>query len=137
MSLFFIIKISVDLTIFRQKFRLLSLIISHKQKFSFFPLQFSTAKKSLIPPLQFSPKTSNTRLADTRKKKSAKSCNFYEKPRSRPYLKFFGKNTAPGLPEPLILVWRTRFSEQNCYFTLIYMLIRDRKNEENLYNATF
>jgi hypothetical protein len=45
-------------------------------------------------------------------------------------LAILGINTASGLAAPLIRVWRTRISEQNFYFTLIYMLIGDRKVKE-------
>jgi hypothetical protein len=45
-------------------------------------------------------------------------------------LAFLGKNTAPGLPDSLIRVRGTRISEQNFYFTSIYMLTGDRKNDE-------
>jgi hypothetical protein len=66
-----------------------------------------------------------------------KSCNFYEKPRSRPYLTFLAKILPSGLAAPLIRVWGTRFSEQNFYFTPIYVLNGDQKSEGNLHNVTF
>jgi hypothetical protein len=37
---------------------------------------------------------------------------------------------------PLIRVWGIRFSEQNFYFTSIYMLTRDRKNEGKFFLLT-
>jgi hypothetical protein len=50
-------------------------------------------------------------------------------------LAFLGKNTALRAASTLIRVWEIRFSEQNFYFTSIYMLIRDRKNEGKFFFA--
>jgi hypothetical protein len=50
-------------------------------------------------------------------------------------LVIFRKTLPFGLPGLLIRAWRTRISEQNFYFTSIYMLTGDRKHEENLHNA--
>jgi hypothetical protein len=66
-----------------------------------------------------------------------KSCNFYEKPRSKPGIAFFVKNTALWAPRTPNSGMENRISEQNFYLTLIYMLIIDRKNEENLHSAVF
>jgi hypothetical protein len=54
---------------------------------------------------------------------------FHEKPCLGLILAFLDKNTALRAVSILIRVWGIRFSEQNFYFTSIYMLTRDRKNE--------
>jgi hypothetical protein len=86
----------------------------------------------LINPVQLQPqKTSKAGLpAAGRKKNCKKVAISVRNPVLGLSLAFLGKITTLRAPITPNSVWRTRISEQNFYFTSIYMLNGDQKSEE-------